>query len=580
MPKSSYTGHKIIRNGECEHLTMPKFAPNQKIANILMDIHEGTFRIPNIQRGYEWDQQRVLKLLDSIMNGYPIGAIMIWQPGSNNADEIRTRPFIRDYNSQSDYLTAPPHPSEVEDPFFVLDGQQRLQSLYLSFYGSYNGRRVYLQVDHRPTIEDENYRFEFLTPAEVRDKPWMVALAELAKLDFESEGEFVDGILTKQPSPDAPLDVGERRKIVQYIVRRFEGCFKTNDALLFQIVPSKIDYDHVLEIFERVNSGGMVLSKSDLLFCTLKLQLARSEEEFSKILKFLNQGNRHQFSTDFLIKICLVVFDKGSKYEIAKLKDPRFVKDIEDNLIRLYGCLRQMYTWLEESARIKCARFLRSQSALIPIIYFMMASGNMDKPDGENAQLMIEYLHMAFIKRLYGRSADSIIDRLHTIIKAGIANDPGRFPIDGIRKLIMEKSGVDYKLIDNDFLANADLMLNIVDGGRLQQDPANPQTDPKDLKLEIDHIFPRKVLAAKGLADVADHLGNYRLVVMYANRRKSSRMPDMATDFFGRKQAELEPLYQIALTELDRESFLAFRDARLRLIQQEVTTVLGLTDFA
>lgn len=555
---------------------MPKFDPNQKIASVLKEIHAGSFRIPNIQRGYEWDSQRVLKLLDSIMNGYPIGAIMIWQPADDDAKEIRTRAFIRDYDDRADYLTSSPHASDAESPFFVLDGQQRLQSLYLSFFGSYNGSRVFLQIDHRPTNDDEDYRFQFLSPSEAKDKPWMVALADLAKLDYESKGEFVDAILTKPGGPDAHPDDIERRKVVQQTVDRFEHYFKTGDALLFQIVPSKIDYDHVLEIFERVNSGGMVLSKSDLLFCTLKLQLADAEEEFAKILKFLNQGNRHQFNTDFLIKICLVVFDKGAKYEVKKLKDEKFVEAIEKDLAKLHGCLRQVYAWLEESGRIKCARFLRSQSALIPIVHFMMASGNVDKPEGENSQLMVEYLHMAFIKRLFSRSADGVIDRLHRIVKDGVASNSRRFPIEEVRKLIVEKSGVEYNLLDTDFLGNADLMLNIVDGGRLQQDPANPQTDPKDLKLEVDHIFPRKVLFEKGLGDVADHLGNYRLVVMYANRKKSGKMPDATTDFFGRNRAELESLYQAALSDLNRETFLAFRDARLRLIQREVTSVLGL----
>jgi hypothetical protein len=555
---------------------VPKFDPNQKIASVLREIHAGSFRIPNIQRGYEWDPQRVLKLLDSIMNGYPIGAIMIWQPVGDDAKEIRTRAFIRDYDDETEYLTSSPHASDAESPFFVLDGQQRMQTLYLSFYGSYNGSRVYLQVDHRPSSDDEDYRFQFLSPLEAKEKPWMVALADLAKLDYESKGEFVDAILTKPAGPDTNSDEIERRKVVQQTVDRFEHYFKTSDALLFQIVPSKIDYDHVLEIFERVNSGGMVLSKSDLLFCTLKLQLAEAEQEFAKILKFLNQGNRHQFNTDFLIKICLVVFDKGAKYEVSKLKDPEFVKAIETNLDRLHGCLRQVYAWLEESGRIKCGRFLRSQSALIPIVHYMMASGNVDKPEGENSQVMAEYLHMAFIKRLFSRSADGVIDRLHRIVKDGVAANPSRFPIEEIRKLIVEKSGVEYNLIENDFLGNNDLMLNIVDGGRLQQDPAHPDVDPKDLKLEVDHIFPRKVLEGAGLGDVANHIGNYRLIVMPANRRKSSNFPSAKTDFFGRNRAELEPLYQAALAELTRETFLAFRDARLRVIQTEVACYIAI----
>jgi hypothetical protein len=59
-------------------------------------------------------------------------------------------------------------------------------------------------------------------------------------------------------------------------------------------------------------------------------------------------------------------------------------------------------------------------------------------------------------------------------------------------------------------------MLNIVDGGVLQIDPADPTRHPKDLKLEVDHIFPRSKLVEAGLGDVADHLGNYRLIVMPA----------------------------------------------------------------
>ena len=55
---------------------MAKLNPNQRIYDVILDIHQGEYRIPNIQRGYEWDKPRIAKLLDSIMNGYPIGAIM------------------------------------------------------------------------------------------------------------------------------------------------------------------------------------------------------------------------------------------------------------------------------------------------------------------------------------------------------------------------------------------------------------------------------------------------------------------------------------------------------------------------
>jgi hypothetical protein len=108
---------------------------------------------------------------------------------------------------------------------------------------------------------------------------------------------------------------------------------------------------------------------------------------------------------------------------------------------------------------------------------------------------------------------------------------------------------------DRSIELNPELMLNIVDNGALQLN------NQQDLKLERDHIFPKKILADKGLADIADHLGNYRLIVMPINRRKKANMPTTTTDFFGRNDPTLEPLYQAALQDLATEQYLAFRDS-------------------
>jgi len=54
--------------------------PNQRIYDVLQAIDRGVYRVPSIQRGYEWGSDRVTKLLDSIMSGYPIGAFMVWRP--------------------------------------------------------------------------------------------------------------------------------------------------------------------------------------------------------------------------------------------------------------------------------------------------------------------------------------------------------------------------------------------------------------------------------------------------------------------------------------------------------------------
>ena len=86
----------------------------------------------------------------------------------------------------------------------------------------------------------------------------------------------------------------------------------------------------------------------------------------------------------------------------------------------------------------------------------------------------------------------------------------------------------------------------------------------------------RGILTETGSGNIADHLGNYRLIVMYANRKKSGKIPDASTDFFGCQRSGQERLYQTWLTNLNRKTSLACRDAQLRSVREGVTQCLGM----
>lgn len=566
---------------------MSDLNPNQRIYDVAQAIHQGRYRIPNIQLGYEWGTDRVAKLLDSIMSGYPIGAIMVWRPTDEIRRDIQTRRFVADFESARDYLSEPPHEADAgPEAYLVLDGQQRLQSLYLSLYGGYDGGRVYLKVDHVPTDADgdTDYTFAFLTPAEAQARPEMVHLSEILRLDTDTKFRYITRLANRLrgsiEDPDRRAEaVADAQATIAANVDRVIERFNVKPALLFQEVEKRHDYDHVLEIFERVNSGGMVLDKSDLLFSTLKLKLQGMERKFIEAVDFLNQGGRHNFNTDFLIKASLVVLGQKAKYDVAKLKDAGFTGRLEARFDELNTCLRQMMAWLDDVARIKCGRFLRSRLALIPILDYMMLSGRRDKPEGENGRAMAQYLYMASFRKLFSFAPDSVLDQLHDLIVRAVGDDPARFPIRPIRDFMVRRQNTPYVLEGHHFADGADLMLNIVDGGVLQIDPGG-RLHPKDLKLEVDHIFPRKRLADLELGDVADHIGNFRLLVMPANRRKSAKLPDDATGFFGRNLPEVESTYQAALTCLDRDTFLAFRNSRAALIRGRVEEFLGLGEAA
>ena len=204
---------------------------------------------------------------------------------------------------------------------------------------------------------------------------------------------------------------------------------RIREALLFQEVDEELDYNDVLEVFERVNSGGTALSKSDLLFSTVTLKLPDMEERFVRIVDELNEGGRHNFNTDFVIKTAFIVFGKKAKYDYAKLADDAFVARMQADFDKLQRVITSLRVWLDGNARIKAGRFLRSNLALIPLIDYLLMNGKVLGPaEGDEGMRMRQYWYMAFFTRLFSRAPDNVLDQLHDILVDARSATPGDFP--------------------------------------------------------------------------------------------------------------------------------------------------------
>ena len=129
------------------------------IVNLLNQIKQDEIVLPAIQRDFVWPEAKVMRLLDSIMRGYPIGIVLMWETYL----DLQYRLFSGSF-----------HPGEIHDfkdnkrkkkLKLVLDGQQRLQSLYIALYGSYEGKSLYFDVlsgRESDDLAEEKYEFEFL----------------------------------------------------------------------------------------------------------------------------------------------------------------------------------------------------------------------------------------------------------------------------------------------------------------------------------------------------------------------------------------------------------------------------------
>lgn len=538
---------------------MAKLKTNQTVKNIVDGIDQEEYQLPSIQRPFVWEPEQTLRLLDSIMCEYPIGAVMVWMPPS----AIRCRPFLKNYKPGERVQSQLPPPGDSR-AYMVLDGQQRLQSLYLAFYGTYDGKRVYLRIDGYADskVDDLHYKFELLTSDEVAASPACVFIGELANLNIEDIDDFARTRLSEQS--DAV------KKTAVQIASRFVSRFVVRDAILIQEVSERLEYNDVLEVFERVNSGGTSLSKSDLLFSTVTLRLPDMEARFTQLVDELNEGGRFDFDTDFIIKTSFVVFGQKAKYDYKKLADDSYLNKLESGFSNLEKVITALRVWLDGKALIKGSRFLRSKSALIPIVDYMMQNERWHGPhDGAESAALCQFLYMSFFTRLFSRAPDSPIDQIHDAIVRAKGTKPLAFPESDAQSVIVgrEKKGT-YEFRD-EYLWDLDLVLNIIDGG-VKEIPSK-----RSWSLERDHIFPRNQLSQRGIVVDVDDVGNLRLLGKSRNISKSDKMPDGNTEFFGKDDPELRALYNSACSDLNQAAFSKFVARRRSLIKDRIKKFLS-----
>lgn len=167
------------------------------LTHILNKIEQNEIVLPAIQRSFVWEEKQIYNLLDSILRGYPIGIILSWE----TYDAIRYRNFDKEYRSESLYTY---YDNEKEKLQLVLDGQQRLQSLYIALRGAYEGMELYIDLlsgrDKRD-LSGDRFNFRFLTKEkclslnspEKIGKKLFVKLKDILAMGFEEKASKIKG---------------------------------------------------------------------------------------------------------------------------------------------------------------------------------------------------------------------------------------------------------------------------------------------------------------------------------------------------------------------------------------------------
>jgi hypothetical protein len=439
---------------------------------------EGGFWLPNIQRPFVWSEEQICRLFDSILREYPISTLLIWKTTSG----LRRRKFIDNWKKGlrlSDFYV----PEDDKKKCLVLDGQQRLQSLFIALHGSYDGLELHFNIlsGEVAAPDDVKYQFKFLDSA-TAVFPW-VKFKELI-FTTKKKREVMDGL---KESAGRELTTAEANKLDDHL-DLVDRTFKMDEAVTYQELdsidnPSLYSEDDVVEVFIRANSGGTKLGKSDLLFSLLNATWEVANDQMEVVLESLNKHG-FAFTRDFVLKVCLVLLDQGAGYKVEKFRKAGVREKIEAEWDNISAAMRDVLDYVRGKTFIQCDKALPAYTALIPLVYVRYCY-----PDAwKKAVGMDSYLLRSLLAAAYGGSSDSLLDAVVKKIK-----ESKTFDVDEVFG-VLRTQGRSLELTEDRLWTmgygnnNIHLLFNLWYRD-FNHTPAYENNFP-----QIDHIFPQSAL--------------------------------------------------------------------------------------
>ena len=533
---------------------------------------DGGFWLPNIQRPFVWKEEQIERLFDSILREYPISTLLVWKTRA----EVRRRKFIDNYRVSlrlSDFYV----PEDARPKLLVLDGQQRLQSLFIGLCGSYEGKELYFDVLSGELREpdDVKYDFSFLDPAKAKPPHFKFKDIVFSERSYDDLADHLIDLFPAEPSRE------DQRKIRRHVAQVVK-TFQTDETIVYQELdsidrPELYTEDDVVEVFIRANSGGTRLGKSDLLFSLLIAAWDDADDRMDALLEKLN-AKGYAFTRDFILKTCLTLLNRGARYEVEKFRAGETRQLIEANWEKISAAVLDVQDFLYGKTFVRCTQALPSYLVLIPVIYFRYHYPEKWK----GVKNLEQYLIRTLLSGAFSGLPDQAIDRCVARIK-----EDGDFVVEHLFDVIRAENRnleiTEDRLLGSGYGSDAiHLIFNL--WYNFNYEPAYTNNLP-----QVDHIFPQSLLRKvkevnpkTGRTDLTKYresarnqLANCMLLTRLENGRggKSDTPPaewlrDQPESFLDLHLIPRDP----ALWEL--EQFDAFVEARNRLIVEKFVWLL------
>jgi uncharacterized protein with ParB-like and HNH nuclease domain len=568
-------------------------------------IHRKKYLLPAIQREFVWEEERVIKLFDSLMRGYPIGSFLFWNVEKENCKQFQFYEFIRNYHARNSRHNPKADISGEEDVTAILDGQQRLTALYLGLKGTvaykiprkrWNNPEGYpekvlaldlLSPPPEPTDMEYDFRFVSKDICDNNDMAQNNAFwFRVGKvLDFKEPSDVNDYLIDNGLNA---LENKDKAKFANRTLFRLHDLVHKMEVINFFLEKDE-SLDKVLNIFIRVNSGGMELSYSDLLLSIATAQWKNKDarKEIHELVDEINYiGDGFNFDKDFVLKTCLVLCDftdiafKVDNFNSENMTIIEQKWDDISNAIKSAIMLVSCFGYNRDT--------LTSNNAVIPIAYYLKKNGNPKNFElasrYKNDRFLIStWLTISLLKRVFGGQPDNLLRPLRQVLSESNSSFPFIQIVEklkgGPNTIIFTMEEIE-SLLDSEWgqkytFSTLSLLYSTLDYRN---------------KFHIDHIFPRHLFTEKKLLKLGiaedqvwsyilkrDSLANLQLLEGLPNQEKTGQ--DFKKWFYETYPTETErkdylKKHYIPDVDLEIGNFLEFFEKRESLIRERLKEIL------
>lgn len=513
------------------------------IPDILNRISAGQIRIPKFQRGFVWEPDRVAYLMDSIYKGYPIGSLLLWRTGEKLKDERNLGPF------------ALPQPEDKFPIDYVLDGQQRLTSIFGVFQSSLDsdGTIDWLDIYYDVSAHENPQETQFLA-------------LEQGKVELEKHIPLDTFFNTKKWGPlfkSLPDELGER---VEQVREKFQIA-----QIPFEMTETK-DKSTVAIIFERVNRQGVELDTFQLLTAWTWSEDFELQEQFDQLsseVKPYGFGDIGE-DTNLLLRCCsaILVSDASPRALMSINGD-----DFRANFDRISNGIKFAIDFLKANLKIEQISNLPFSTLVVPLcVYFAVAGTSEPVLRDDHRKRIIRWFWRSAYSRRYSsgvlRNLKTDIEEMANL-RDGKESKIGDFTAE-VNPEFFKKTTFGIGNVNSKtfilMIAQSD-PLTFISGQQINLAEKLKTAN----RAEFHHLMPRKFLKDSGQTPPSDSLlANFAFITRSENREIGGKKP---SEYVKKMEGDVKNILGRSLIpeSLLKDDYAVFIEERAALLAARAT---------